>query len=103
MTRYRFREHHFVRSTRALVAFDVIGEDADAVMAWQLQHPIITVEPQEELVESFDGMLNQRVPTGYKLTLESYRAQGMWIPRPTWMDEDLPAQPELVVRKELTP
>lgn len=85
----------YLRSRRAVVAFDVIGRDTDAVMAWQFEHPTVTIEPQYETYAPLDSFLYKTITTGYTLTIESYHARGIWIPRPTWMDEDLPDQPAL--------
>ena len=71
-----------LRSTRAIVAFDVIGEDTDAVMAWQFEQPEITIEPQydEATFLSGDRLYRGRHRTGYKLTVQSWQARGSGCP-----------------------
>ena len=85
----------YLRSNRALVAFDVIGHDTDAVMGWQFEYPTVTIGIEHEYECDFREVLGRYKATAYTLTLESRQARGIWIPRPTWMDEDLPTTAEL--------
>lgn len=95
------------RSTQAFVFFDMESRERSSVMAWELRRPIIRVDSETHFEYRAAGAFMHAEPIGHTVHFEltSSDAQGIWMPRPEWMDRDDLIRPRAIQapRGELRP
>lgn len=96
---------NFRSTNQAFIFFDVETRDRSTVMAWELRRPVIRMDSETHFDYRSNGIWSEPEPVGHTVHFEltSGDAQGIWMPRPEWMDRDdliraraiNPARPEL--------